>query len=480
MSYTNSKMASFVKISPNRNSPRNNEIHRISIHCVVGQLSVETMGYMFEQESYQASSNYGIGSDGRVGLYVEEKDRSWCTSSKDNDNQAITIECACDLTHPYAVNDKVYNTLLDLVTDICKRNKKTKVTWIDNKDKALAYKPEENEILLTVHRWFAAKECPGEYLYSRHGKIAEEVTRRLNGGSAPAPASDTDKIWMGWVSRESGSKGFTQTNGDSGNAYGKYQFDRRYALVPFMEYCVSHNSKRYGGFQKFINYKAGSSKLLNNSELAKLWEKFCKSYPEEFEKLQDVYAYQYYYLEAVRYFEKLYGIKITNRSAALKGTLYSMSIRSGALCAAQKFEGSNRKSSDLSMINKSYKTYGSSDANRWTKAGQWGDAVNALNSGAYTDVPISMASDVKPTPTPVPEPKPVTPSSYYVQAGLYSKKANATALVNALKASGFTAIVKTIGTQYRVQVGAFKIKANAEKRVNELKKAGFEAIIKEE
>lgn len=191
MGYSNSPLVSCTRISPNRNSPRNHAIDRISIHCVVGQCTVERIGEIFAQASRKASSNYGVGLDGRVGLYVEERDRSWCTSSAANDNRAVTIEVASDTAHPYAVTAKAYAALLDLCTDICQRNGKKKLLWFGNKDKALAYVPKADEMVLTVHRWFANKACPGEYLYSRHGEIAAEVTRRL--ADSPAIAA-VDKL----------------------------------------------------------------------------------------------------------------------------------------------------------------------------------------------------------------------------------------------------------------------------------------------
>lgn len=119
---SNSKLISCTLISPNKNSPRNHKIDTITIHCVVGQCSAERIGEIFKPTSRQASSNYGIGYDGRIGLYVDEADRSWCSSSAANDNRAITIEVASDTKHPYAVNDKAYAALLDLVEDICRRN----------------------------------------------------------------------------------------------------------------------------------------------------------------------------------------------------------------------------------------------------------------------------------------------------------------------------------------------------------------------
>lgn len=178
---SNSPLVSYTKISPNKSVNRKKVIDRITPHCVVGQVSVESLGDIFSIEHRQASSNYGIGRDGRVGMYVEEKDRSWCSSSGDNDHRAVTIECASDTKHPYAFNTVVYEKLIELCVDICKRNGKNKLVWISDKDKALSYVPALNEMQLTVHRWFANKECPGDWLFSRLGEVAEKVTNQLNG-----------------------------------------------------------------------------------------------------------------------------------------------------------------------------------------------------------------------------------------------------------------------------------------------------------
>lgn len=176
---SNSSLVSYTRISPNRTSPRNHSIDRITIHCVVGQVTVERLGEIFAPESRKASANYGIGKDGKIGMYAEEKDRSWCSSSRDNDHRAVTIEVASDTTHPYAVTDEAYNALLDLCTDICRRNGKSKLLWMEDEWTALSYQPAADEMVMTVHRWFANKACPGQYLLDRHREIAEEVTRRL-------------------------------------------------------------------------------------------------------------------------------------------------------------------------------------------------------------------------------------------------------------------------------------------------------------
>ena len=184
MGFTNSPLATFTKISPNQSGPRKYPLTRITIHCVVGQCNVQSLGGWFAQESTRASSNYGVGFGGGIGLYVPESNRSWCSSSSDNDNRAITIEVASDTTAPYAVRPAAYSALLDLVTDICKRNGKKRLLWFGDKDKALAYAPAADEMVLTVHRWFANKSCPGDYLYNRHPEIAAEVNKRL--GASPA------------------------------------------------------------------------------------------------------------------------------------------------------------------------------------------------------------------------------------------------------------------------------------------------------
>lgn len=177
--YSNSKLISVKKLSPNNSGKRNHKIDRISPHCVVGQMTAEALGNWFAQTSAKASSNYGIGKDGKIGLYVEESNRSWCTSSSANDNRAVTIECASDTTDPYRMNDEVYQSLIKLCADICQRNGKNKLIWIPDKTKALAYEPKDNEMLITVHRWFANKSCPGEWLYSRLGDLANKVNTIL-------------------------------------------------------------------------------------------------------------------------------------------------------------------------------------------------------------------------------------------------------------------------------------------------------------
>ena len=178
MEYTNSSLVSYTRISKNSN-PRTGKICRLSPHVMAGNLSVETCGNVFANGS--ASSNYGIGTDGRIALYVEEKNRSWCTSSKNNDHQAVTIEVANNSrASNWPVSDKAFSSLVNLSVDICRRNGKTKLLWLGSKEKALAYKPADDEMVITTHRWFANKACCGDYLYAKLGELAQMVTAALS------------------------------------------------------------------------------------------------------------------------------------------------------------------------------------------------------------------------------------------------------------------------------------------------------------
>ena len=191
MGYSNSPLVNCTVLSPNHSGQRTHSIDRITPHCVVGQLSAEAIGGCFPN-GRGASCNYGIGKDGRVCLIVEEKNRSWCSSSNANDQRAITIEVASDSKEPYAFTDAAYNKLVELCVDICKRNGKKKLLWMSNKDTALNYSPAADEMVLTVHRWFANKSCPGNWMYARMGDLAKAVTDKLGGkGGSNTPTKPT-------------------------------------------------------------------------------------------------------------------------------------------------------------------------------------------------------------------------------------------------------------------------------------------------
>lgn len=221
MAYTNSPLVSYTKLSPNHSGQRNHAIDTITIHCVVGQCSVQTLGEVFAPVSRQASSNYGVGYDGKIGMYVEEKNRSWCTSSASNDHRAITIEVASDTTEPYAVRDVAYNATIQLVADICKRNGIKKLVWSTDKNMRMNHL---NGCNMTVHRDYANKSCPGKYLYDRMGDIAAKVNAIIgaSGTSTPTtPSTPTTgsslKFKVGDIVNFAGGTHYSNANATSGS-----------------------------------------------------------------------------------------------------------------------------------------------------------------------------------------------------------------------------------------------------------------------
>ncbi|MDD4592918.1 MAG: SPOR domain-containing protein [Parabacteroides sp.] len=177
MMMSNSPLVTYTKISPNSTNPRRKTISKITIHHMAGNLSIETCGNVFAPTSRRASSNYGVGTDGRVGMYVEEKNRAWTSSSSANDDQAVTIEVANDqIGGNWHVSDKALNKTIELCVDICKRNGIKKLNFTGDASGNL-----------TMHKWFAATSCPGPYLESKFPYIADEVNKRLNAGATPDP-----------------------------------------------------------------------------------------------------------------------------------------------------------------------------------------------------------------------------------------------------------------------------------------------------
>lgn len=176
---SNSLLVDFTQLSPNNSGKRKQPISRITPHCYVGQVTVERMGRGFSNPEKKAAPNYGIGFDGRVGLFVDEANRSWCSSSESNDQQSVTIEIASAETAPFMMNMVAYQKLIKLCVDICRRNGKSELIWIPAKTTALDYRPAGNEMILTIHEWFADKDCPGLWLKSRLTELADTVTASL-------------------------------------------------------------------------------------------------------------------------------------------------------------------------------------------------------------------------------------------------------------------------------------------------------------
>lgn len=166
----NSPLTAYVLLSPNADFPRQGEVKRITIHHMAGDLGLEELGEAFAQADRRASATYAIDSAGRVALYVEEQNRPWTSSSLENDRQAVTIEVANDETGgEWHISDAALETLIDLCTDICRRNGIPELTYTG-----------DDRGTLTTHKMFKADtQCPGPYLEGRLGHIAGEVTRRL-------------------------------------------------------------------------------------------------------------------------------------------------------------------------------------------------------------------------------------------------------------------------------------------------------------
>lgn len=283
---SNSSLVSYTGLSPNHSGKRTHSIDRITPHCVVGQLSAESICACFPA-GRDASCNYAIGTNGKIALCVEEKNRSWCSSNEANDQRAVTIECASDKTAPYAMNNKVYQSLINLCVDICKRNGKTKLIWFGDKSKTLNYSPKSNEMVLTVHRWFANKSCPGDWLYSRLGDLAAQVTKKLGGSSSTSSGGSTAsgtlyRVQTGAFSKKANADALVKKLEAAGYDTYVVQVDGLYK-VQTGAYSKKANADaqvkklKADGFDAFVTTKTGTgvssssggTKKKSNAEIAK-------------------------------------------------------------------------------------------------------------------------------------------------------------------------------------------------------------------
>ena len=264
MAYSNSPLVTYKRITNNRTSPRNHAIDTITIHCIVGQWTAKQGCDYFATTDRECSANYVVGKDGSIGLSVEEKDRSWCSSSSSNDHRAITIEVASDTAHPYAVTDEAYNALIKLVADICKRNGIKKLLW--KADKSLIGQVDKQN--MTVHRWFANKSCPGEYLYSRHSDIAAKVNALLGdsaGETTQTPSTQTlYRVQVGAYSKKANADAMLEKIKKAGFDTYMVQVDGLYK-VQVGAYSKKSNAEAMKakikalGFDAFITTKSGTA-----------------------------------------------------------------------------------------------------------------------------------------------------------------------------------------------------------------------------
>lgn len=432
MAYTNSSLVVYKKLSPNHSGERTHSIDRITPHCVVGQLSAESICGCFISTDRQASCNYGIGTDGRVSLCVEEKNRSWCSSSRENDQRAITIECASDKTAPYAMNDKVYTSLINLCVDICQRNGKKKLLWLGDKSKTLNYNPAADEMVLSVHRWFANKSCPGDWLYARLGDLAEKVTIRLGGTTIVTPepsVSGTDNASTIWNFFKGKGLNSFAIAGIMGNLYAESGF-KPANLQNAYEKKLGYTDDSYtaavdnGSYGNFVKDSAGYG-------LAQ-W-----TYWSRKQALLE-------YARSVGKSIGDLGMQLDFMWKEMQGYKSMMTTLNGATSILE--------ASNAVLM-------------QYERPADQGESVQQKRAG-YGKTCYDKYAQSAPAPAPA-------GTLYRVQVGAYSHRENADRQLAAVQGKGFDALIKKIGNLYKVQTGAYSVKANADAQLARVKAAGF-------
>lgn len=425
---SNSSLVTYKRISPHKTSPRNHAIDTVTIHCIVGQWTAKQGCDYFATTDRDCSANYIVGKDGSIGLAVDEADRSWCSSSRDNDNRAITIEVASDTSHPYAVTDAAYNALIALLADICKRNGIKKLLW--KADKSLIGQVDKQN--MTVHRWFANKACPGEYLYSRHGEIAEKVNALLNVEKptipeTTVPATDNPStIWNYF--EEKGLNDFAVA-GIMGNIYAESGF-KPTNLQNAYEKKLGYTDDSYtaavdnGSYGNFVKDSAGYG-------LAQ-WTYWSRK-------------------QALLEYARSVGKSIGDLSMQLDFMWEEMQGYKSMMTTLNSATSVLEASNAVLLQYERPADQSESAQNRRAGYGQ-----------TYYDKYAGKAATPAPTGT-----------LYRVQVGAYSKRENADRQLAAVQGKGFDALIKKVGELYKVQTGAYSVKVNAEAQIDRLKAAGF-------
>lgn len=433
----NSPLATSRIISPNKTSPRNHTIDRITIHHMAWVMATSKQcGESFKSASRQASSNYGIGYDGDIAIYVDEKDRSWCSSSASNDNRAVTIEVANSKGAPnWEVSDKSYKALLNLVTDICTRNGKNKIIWFGDKDKSLSYSPKSNEMLMTVHRWFSSTACPGPYLYSKMKNIADEVNKRLQKTSDSLESKPDTKVDESvdkqiWDFLKSKGLNDFAVAGIMGNLRAESALSS-INLQNSFEKKLGYNDATYtqavdnGVYHNFVNDGAGYglAQWTYHSRKANLLA-YAKSKGVSIGNLQ--MQLEFLWKEMQNY---------TTMNMELKS---AKTIKDASDSFLFRFERPANQGSGVQIARANY-------------AKEFYDKFSGTKAESTDKVKL-----------------------YKVQVGAFREKANADKRVSYLAKIGISAIIKTAGNYYKVQAGAFSKKENADSLLNKVKNAGFE------
>ena len=439
---SDSSLVTYKKLSPCNSGARTYSIDRITPHCIVGQLSVESAGEWFSHASTQASCNYVIGSDARVGLIVPESQRSWCSSSRENDQRAVTIECASDRTDPYAFKDVVFEKLIELCVDICRRNSKTKLLWLGDKQTTLNYTPAADEMVLTVHRWFANKACPGAWMMARMSYLATRVTAALGETQENIEKPKTTSTQAMQVnsigSEESRAKFLLDLVHDTDKS-GILPSVTTAQMILESGYCstdLALNANNCFGMKAVLSgnawggstwdgvstYEKTTAEQTASGRVYYVRAKFRK-YPCVEKSIQDHSAY-------------LLG--------AMKGTV-------------KRYRG-------------------------LTEAGDYREAIHIIKAGGYaTDVHYEskICSIIERYGLDAYDAHKPRKTTYIVQAGAYTDVQKAAEALADVRKVVPDAYLRFDGGMQKIQAGAFSVKENAEKTVQKLTEAGIDAIIKE-
>ena len=365
-------------------------------------------------------------------MYVEEKNRSWCTSSNSNDQRAVTIECASDTKHPYWMNDKVYKTLIDLCTDICHRNGKDKLIWFGDKNKSLNYEPKSNEMIITVHRWFANKSCPGDWLYARLGDVAKKVTENLskyanndtNGVTSDftPTAKDTSDVKVSPIQNDAFIWQFFKAKGFND-----------YAIAGLMGNLKAESNLRPDNLQNSFEGRLGSDaeyvKKVDNGTYSK--SKFANDHAG-FGLAQWTWHTR---KEALYDYAKKKGVSIADLNMQLEYLWVELQRYTKTMNVLRNAKSVYEASTIVLTDFEKPANQGNSVRNQRAKFGN-----EFYNKFANQGVVVGDIPTIKPV------------KLYKVQCGAFGVKANADKLANRLKKAGFNVGVKQIDTLYKVAI----------------------------
>lgn len=441
---SNSPLVSYTKLSPNNSGTRTHSIDRITPHCIVGQLSVESAGEWFSHSSTQASCNYVIGADGRVGLIVPESQRSWCSSSRENDQRAVTIECASDKADPYVFRDAVYRKLIELCTDICKRNGKTKLLWFGDKAKTLAYSPKPDEMVLTVHRWFANKACPGAWMMARMSYLATRVTAALGETQENLEnlkTTSTQAVQVNAIGSEESRAKFLLDLVHDTDKSGILPSVTTAQMILESGYCstdLALEANNCFGMKAVLSGNAWGGSTWNGTSV------YTKRTAEQ------TASGKIYYVTAD--FRKYPCIEnsILDHSAYLLGAMNGSSKRYYGLTSADNYRDT------ITIIKKG----------GYATDVRYADKVCSIIERYHLDRYDGNT----------PDPRKIR---YIVQAGAYSDPGNAMKALTEVRRYVPDAFIKFEDGLQKIQCGVFSIRRNAESIVGKLKDAGIDACIKE-